>query len=154
MSESDIPLPEAEEAVLPVESRHDEDDRLKPEFVRAVMERVEAGDAAGAQALVEPLHPADVADLIEAAARDEREGLVKALAGIVSPDVLAELNDWVREDLLEEARQAVRDSLAEAAAEGATDFDTLRRHVRQAAGRFVNERTKRRPMIVPIVMEV
>ena len=27
---------------------------------------------------------------------DEREGLVKALAGIISPDVLAELNDFVR----------------------------------------------------------
>jgi len=26
--------------------------------------------------------------------------------------------------------------------------------VRQAAGRFVNERTRRRPMIVPVVMEV
>ena len=48
------------------------------------------------------LHPADVADLIEAAARDEREGLVKALAGIVDADVLAEMNDWVREDLLDE----------------------------------------------------
>jgi magnesium transporter len=51
---------------------------------------------------VEPLHPADVADLIELARADEREGLVKALAGIVSPDVLAEMNDFVREDLLEE----------------------------------------------------
>ena len=43
--------------------------------------------------LVAPLHPADVADLIELAARDEREGLVKALAGIVGADVLAEMND-------------------------------------------------------------
>ena len=34
--------------------------------------------------------------------RDEREGLVKALAGIISPDVLAELNDFVREDLIDE----------------------------------------------------
>ena len=35
-------------------------------------------------------------------ARDEREGLVKALAGIVDADVLAEMNDYVREDLLDE----------------------------------------------------
>ena len=34
--------------------------------------------------------------------RDEREGLVKALAGIVDADVLAEMNDWVREGLLDE----------------------------------------------------
>ena len=82
---------------------------------------------------------------------DSRTGEV-----VSGPEIIT--RGWVyapeAEDLLEEARQAVRDSLAEAAAEGATDFDTLRRHVRQAAGRFVNERTKRRPMIVPIVMEV
>jgi mRNA degradation ribonuclease J1/J2 len=28
----------------------------------------------------------------------------------------------------------------------------LEREVRRAAGKFVNERTKRRPMIVPVVM--
>jgi ribonuclease J len=58
------------------------------------------------------------------------------------------------EALLDEARRVVRDSLAEAAEEGALDFETLKRHARSALGRFVNERTKRRPMIVPVVMEV
>ena len=80
----------------------DEETRLRPAFVEKVLDAVEAGDDETARRLVEPLHPADVADLIEAAARDEREGLVKALAGIVDADVLAEMNDWVREDLLEE----------------------------------------------------
>jgi len=85
------------------ESHHiDEEDRLRPEFVERVLDAVEAGDDETARRLVEPLHPADVADLIELARADEREGLVKALAGIVSPDVLAEMNDFVREDLLEE----------------------------------------------------
>ena len=36
----------------------------------------------------------------------------------------------------------------------APDYETLRRHARSALGRFVNERTKRRPMIVPVVIEV
>ncbi len=80
----------------------DEEDRLRPEFVDRVLDAVEAGDDEAARELVAPLHPADIADLIELAARDEREGLVKALAGIVSPDVLAEMNDYVREDLLDE----------------------------------------------------
>ena len=75
---------------------------------------------------------------------------------VSGPEILT--RGWVyapeADDLLEEARQAVLQSLMEAAAEGATDFETLRRHVRQAAGRFVNERTRRRPMIVPVVMEV
>ena len=80
----------------------DEEDRLRPAFVDRVLDAVEAGDDETARRLVQPLHPADVADLIELARADEREGLVKALAGIVSPDVLAEMNDYVREDLLDE----------------------------------------------------
>ena len=80
----------------------DEEDRLRPEFVERVLDAVEAGDDETARTLVQPLHPADVADLIELARRDEREGLVKALAGIISPEVLTELNDFVREDLIDE----------------------------------------------------
>src|SRR3954449_10808603 len=80
----------------------DEEDRLRPEFVDKVLDAVEAGDDETARKLVEPLHPADIADLIELAARDEREGLVKALAGIIRPDVLAEMKDYVREGLLDE----------------------------------------------------
>src|SRR5437763_4777531 len=79
----------------------DEETRLRPEFVDRVLDAVDAGDDETARALVRPPHPADVADLIELARGDDREGLVKALAGIISPDVLAELNDYVREDLLD-----------------------------------------------------
>ena len=80
----------------------DDEDRFRPEFVDRVLDAVDAGDDETARKLVEPLHPADIADLIELARQDEREGLVKALAGIVSPDVLAEMNDYVREGLLDE----------------------------------------------------
>jgi magnesium transporter len=80
----------------------DEETRLRPEFLNKVLDAVDEGDDETARNLVQPLHPADVADLIELAAHDEREGLVKALAGIISPDVLAEMNDYVREGLLDE----------------------------------------------------
>jgi magnesium transporter len=99
MSESEIiatAAPESRDSVI------DEEDRLRAEFVSKVLDAVDAGDDETARRLVQPLHPADVADLIELARSDEREGLVKALAGIISPDVLAELNDYVREDLLDE----------------------------------------------------
>ena len=36
---------------------------------------------------------------------------------------------------------------------GVRDVESLERDVRRAAGKFVSERTKRRPMIVPVVME-
>src|SRR5690349_11247963 len=79
----------------------DEEDRLRPEFVDRVLDAVADGDDDTARELVEPLHAADVADLIELAARDEREGLVKALAEIVDADVLVEMNEHVRETLLD-----------------------------------------------------
>ena len=100
MSESENIATAAPEAKPPAPI--DEEDRLRPEFVDDVLDAVEAGDDETARKLVQPLHPADVADLIELARSDEREGLVKALAGIISPDVLAELNDFVREDLIDE----------------------------------------------------
>jgi magnesium transporter len=79
----------------------DEEDRLRPEFVdRCSTQSRPATTRPRATGRAAP--PADVADLIELAARDEREGLVKALAGIVSPDVLAEMNEHVREALLDE----------------------------------------------------
>lgn len=103
MSESEpIAAPLLAESNPAHSSAIDEEDRLRPEFVDKVLDAVDAGDDETARRLVEPLHPADVADLIELAARDEREGLVKALAGIVSPDVLAEMNEFVRDDLLDE----------------------------------------------------
>jgi ribonuclease J len=35
----------------------------------------------------------------------------------------------------------------------ATDTESLSRAVRRTAGKFVSEQTKRRPMIVPVIME-
>ena len=100
MSESEIDLSGAPPGSLP-EGRLDEDDRLKPEYVREVMERVEAGDDDGARALVEPLHPADLADLFELVDSDDRRALAAAIADLLDGDVLAEMNEHVREELID-----------------------------------------------------
>lgn len=107
MSDSDLETSEKEAAAHtpappPAETRLDEDDRLRPEYVDEVIERLEAGDAEGARALVEPLHPADIADLFELVGRDERRALAAALADLLDGDVLAEMNEWVREELIDE----------------------------------------------------
>jgi ribonuclease J len=74
---------------------------------------------------------------------------------LTGPEIIT--RGWVHapeaESLLDDARAAVLASLEEALEEGATDHDTLRRHVRGAMGRVVSERTRRRPMIVPVIME-
>ncbi len=82
-------------------SELDEDDRLKPEFVRAVLAAVEAGEAEAAREKVERLHPADIADLIELTPGDQRAALASAIADLIDGDVLAEMNDWVREELID-----------------------------------------------------
>jgi ribonuclease J len=74
---------------------------------------------------------------------------------ITGPEIIT--RGWVyapeAEDLLDECAEKVRDGIKAAFAEQATDIETLQRHVRRAAGKFVNEQTRRRPMIVPVVME-
>jgi ribonuclease J len=58
------------------------------------------------------------------------------------------------EELLGDASNAVAEALLQAMDEGAHDVEVLTRHARRALGRLVNERTRRRPMIVPVVMAV
>ena len=100
-----------------------------------------------------------VGDVDQGVLRDRRnlaeEGFVVVIVTVDSatgeivtgPEIVT--RGWIYEaeadDLLEDAQEAVRASLADAAAEGATDFETLRRHARKALGRFIAERTRRRP---------
>lgn len=74
---------------------------------------------------------------------------------ITGPEIIT--RGWVyapeAEDLLDEACDAVADAVEKALSEGVRSVESLEKDVRRAAGKFVNERTKRRPMIVPVVME-
>ncbi len=97
---SELELPEVETETQP-ETQLDRDDRLRPEFVRAVLDAVEDGDNAAARALVEPLHPADIADLFELTPQEVRAALARAVTDLLDGDVFAEMNDYVREDLID-----------------------------------------------------
>lgn len=98
MSETEL---HAEAHDHPADSELDEDDRLKPAFVNAVLEAVAAGDTEAARARVEPLHPADIADLVELTPTEQRPALAAAISDLIDGDVLAEMNDWVREALVD-----------------------------------------------------
>ena len=79
----------------------DEDNLLKPRFVDSVAAALEEGDDARAYELVEPLHPADIADLFELLEREQRPKLAAAITDLLTGEVIAELNDHVREDMME-----------------------------------------------------
>ncbi|KQM22163.1 magnesium transporter [Novosphingobium sp. Leaf2] len=79
----------------------DADNHLRPEFVRNVKDALEDGDSDRVYDLVEPLHPADIADLFEIVDERERAALASSIRDLMGVEVIAELNDWVREALME-----------------------------------------------------
>ena len=109
-----------------------------------------------------------VGDIGEGVLRDRKvlsnEGVVVVIvtiddqggAIIAGPEIIT--RGWVyapeAETLLGEASEVIRKQLQQAITDGARDPEALRKIVRTATGKFVSERTKRRPMIVPVVIEV
>ena len=109
-----------------------------------------------------------VGDVGQGVLRDRKvlaeEGVVVAVVTVdveagkvlVGPEIIT--RGWVyapeAEDLIEEACETVARAVEKALKGGTHDIDALEKEVRRAAGKFVSERTKRRPMIVPIVMEI
>ena len=75
---------------------------------------------------------------------------------VTGPEIVT--RGWVyapeADELLDEAKAVVTESLAEVTGEGGTDLETLRRHARRSLGRFIHDRTRRRPAVIPVVMEV
>jgi len=112
---------EAEDALAAAanaEHSLDEDDRMKPAFVTAVLDAVEEGDVEAARKLVEPLHPADIADLLELTPTEQRGDVTVALGDLVGAEVLSELNDYVRDDVVD---ALPNEQIAELASELDTD---------------------------------
>jgi magnesium transporter len=96
----------------------EEDNTLRPSFLRKVTEALDAEDQETVYNLVEPLHPADIADLIELIGHEYRAPLARAITDLLGSDVLAELNDWVRDDLVDELEP---DEVADLAEQMETD---------------------------------
>ncbi len=111
-----------------------------------------------------------VGDIGQGVLRDRRqlaeEGVVvvfvtvdKRSGEIVSgPEIVTK--GWVyapeAEALLEDAKEAVRQAVEDAVGGGGggTDFETVRRNARRTLGKFIHSRTKRRPAVIPVVLEV
>ena len=79
----------------------DEDNRLTRDYVDRVLDAVEDGNLNEVRRLVEPLHEADIADLLELTPSERRGELAISLGDLMSAEVLAEVNDYVREDIID-----------------------------------------------------
>jgi len=110
----------------------------------------------------------DVGDIEDVALRDRRmlsaDGIFIVVATIseqdgrsVAPPEIIFRGVPFAEDadgLLEDIRVAVDDSLARSAEEEIKEIDLLQSHLHDDVARFVYERLKRRPMVLPVVVEV
>lgn len=72
------------------------------------------------------------------------------------PDIISRGFVYVRESegLLEEANRIVTSTLHKLMSEKVNEWASLKTNVKDALGRFLYEQTRRRPMILPIIMEV
>ncbi len=72
------------------------------------------------------------------------------------PDIVSRGFVYVREaeDLMEEAREVVEDTMQYCIKHRITDWSKMKNMIRDSLGDFLWKRTKRRPMILPIIMEV
>src|SRR3546814_20102391 len=97
-------LNEVEADGVPASSPLDAEDQFDPAFVDAIIERLDEGDNAREQELVEQLHPANIAELLEMLDRDNSRQLAAAIGTRIDGDVLAGMNDWGRDDMNDKVR--------------------------------------------------
>jgi len=74
---------------------------LTPGLIDAIEHALDDSDLDRVEALVVPLHAADMADLLEMVAADERRLIVEVLRPELDPDILAELEETVRDEIVE-----------------------------------------------------
>ncbi|MDE7250706.1 MAG: ribonuclease J, partial [Lachnospiraceae bacterium] len=84
-------------------------------------------------------------------------GLDGATDELVSgPDIVSRGFVYVREsdELMDEARIVVNDAVDGCLGRGISDWGKLKSSIKDALGEYVWRKTKRRPMILPIIMEI
>lgn len=80
-------------------------------------------------------------------------GSGQVLAG---PDIVSRGFVYVRgsESLMDEAKQVLDDTVQQIVDQNVTDWSKIKTEIKDSLGEFVWRETKRRPMIIPIIMEV
>ena len=123
------------------------------------------GKVMAGKVLIDGLGVGDVGNIV---LRDRRQlsqdGIMIVVVGVDSatnqivsgPDIVSRGFVYVREaeDLMVEAKGKVQDALDKCEERNHTEWSTLKVAIRDSLGRFLFEKTRRRPMIIPIIMEV
>ncbi len=106
-----------------------------------------------------------VGDITESSLKDRRilgdEGFVSVFVVVDSqtgkivggPEIQAR-GSGIEDAAFDEVVERIQQVLNDMAAEGSLDLHQIQQRVRRTVGRWVNDRYRRRPMIVPVVVEV
>ena len=96
-------------------------------------------------------HLAEDGIMIVVLALDSYNGIL-----VSGPDIVSRGFVYVRESesLMEEAHEVVGEAIEQCLDRGITDWGKLKSSIRDSLGDYVWKKTKRRPMILPIIMEV
>lgn len=75
---------------------------------------------------------------------------------VAGPDIVTRGFVYVRESekLIDEAKEKVKDALDNCTKRGITEWAVIKAHVRDRLSKYLYDMTGRRPMIMPIIMEV
>ncbi len=105
--------------IIDIPEAADEDVQgLEAKRVDQIRDAVAAQDGDRLSELMEPLHPADIADLLEQISSGERRDLLGLWSGQIDGEILSEIDELIREEVIEYLPRAV---LAEAVRELDTD---------------------------------
>ncbi|MCH8092478.1 MAG: magnesium transporter, partial [Proteobacteria bacterium] len=75
---------------------------VRPELVREIIDALDASNIHRVEELVGALHHADLADLIEMLAPEDRKVLIEIIRAEFDPETLATLDEHVREEVVEQ----------------------------------------------------
>ncbi|MBD3766013.1 MAG: magnesium transporter [Rhodobacterales bacterium] len=95
-----------------------EDEALTPALVAAVLDAAAAGDVLRLTDLLDPLHAADIADLLEQVEPADRQALLALWGRQIDGEILSEIDEAIREEVIE---SLPADVVAEAVRELDTD---------------------------------
>lgn len=75
---------------------------------------------------------------------------------VAGPDIISRGFVYVREseDLMEDAKTVIKEALAKCEEKQITEWGTIKSQVKDSLKEFIYSKTKRNPMILPIIMEI
>lgn len=124
-----------------------------------------AGSVPSGKVLVDGLGVGDVGNIVlrdrKHLAQDGLIVIVVTISGengsvIAGPDIISRGFVYVREseDLMEEVKNVAKAALAKCEEKKLTDWSTIKSNIKNSLSEYLYEKTKRKPMILPVIMEI